>query len=146
MTASSNDAPTPGWGADLPRPEDMGMSDQYEDLPQLVTRRLTDLANGLVDAVRARPVVAAAIIAAGVGVLVGVALARRSSSRTEQVRATLDEGLETVTRRARRGGKRAGRAMDYGELVPLAMKLLQNPIVRGYALGAVARVVARRMK
>jgi hypothetical protein len=123
----------------------MGLSDQYEDLPQLVTRRLTDLANGLVDAVRAQPVVAAATIAAGLGVLIGVGLARRSGARPEQVREALDEGLETVTRRVRRG-KRGGRMLDYGELVPLAMKLVENPIVRAFVLRKVAQMLAKRMK
>ena len=145
MTASSNQGANPSRAGEYPRPEELGLSDQYEDLPQLVTRRLTDLANGLVEAVRAQPVVAAAIIASGIGVLVGVSLARRSNSRTERVRETLDEGLESVTRRVRRG-KRSGRVLDYGSLLPLAMRLLENPLVRAYALRTAARMISRRLK
>ena len=134
------------WSGDPPRPEDSGLSDEYEDMPQLVTRRLSDLANALVSGVQAQPIVAAAVIAAGVGVLIGVSFARRSRSQGDRARSAVAEELQTAARRATRAGRKSGRALDYGELVPLAMKLWENPVVRGYALRTATRMLAKRFK
>lgn len=130
-----------------PSPSDEGgPSDQYEDLPGLVRGRLTVLATALVEGVRAQPIVAAAIIAAGAGVLIGLSLARRGKSRPEQVRATVFDELAQTGKRARKAGRRRGRVLDYGELLPLAMKLFENPIVRGYVLRSATKLIAKRFK
>jgi hypothetical protein len=131
---------------DPSRSDDSGLSDQYEDLPGLVLGRLTDAANALLRAVQAQPVVAAAIIAAGAGVLIGVSLARRGGSRAGQVRETVLEEVAESGKRARKAGRRGGQLLDYGELLPLAMRLFENPIVRGYVLRTATRMIAKRFK
>lgn len=133
-------SPNPSWS------DDGGQSDQYEDLPGLVLGRLSGLANALVEGVRAQPIVAAAIIAAGVGVLIGVGLARRHEDRADEAREAVVEEVTRAGKRARKAGERGGRLVDYGELLPLAMKLWENPVVRGYVLRTATQMVAKRFK
>jgi hypothetical protein len=135
---------------EAPRWEDSGLSDEYTDLPTLAIQRLTGLATGLVEFVRAQPIVAAAVLAALLGAVVGVGLARRPRpSARERLVEAVEERVEEATRSARRAasrGARAGGAVQVGELVGLAMRLLENPLVRGYLLQIAARKVAQRFK
>jgi hypothetical protein len=134
---------------DSTRPEDSGLSEQYVDLAQLATQRLNELANGLVAAVRAQPIAAAAVIAGGVGVGIGLAMAGRGRSRQQALGDALADEAETVEKQAkgaRKGGKRLGKAGDYGDLIPLAMRLLENPVVRGLIIQAVTRSVSKRFR
>jgi hypothetical protein len=127
---------------------DSGLSDDYVDIPTLVVRRLSDAANGMVQAIRSQPLAAAAIIAAGVGVAVGLWIANRPRSRREVLRDAVADRASRVGERAggigKGGGSRLGRAADYGQLVPLALKLLENPVVRGIVIQAITRRLTRR--
>ena len=138
-----------GEGGDAAGWSDSGLSDQYEDLPGMVIGRVTGVANGLLEFVQKQPLVAAAIIAGLLGALFGVGLARRSRSRREVIQDAVEERVEAVGKGARKvaaKGKRPGRALDYGELVPLAMKLFENPIVRAYVLKLFAERLAKKFK
>ncbi len=134
---------TPDW-------DDNGLTDKYEDLPGMLLGRVTGLGGGLLDFVQKQPIVAAAIIAGLIGAIVGVGLARRRPrSRREVIADAIEERVEAVGKGARKAGskaKGAGRALDYGELVPLAMKLFENPIVRAFLLRAVAQRMAKKFK
>jgi hypothetical protein len=149
VSTNTNGGSSGGGAEDGTRPEDSDLSEQYVDLAQLANQRLNDLANGLVAAVRAQPMAAAAVIAGGVGVGIGLAMAGRGRPRQEALGEALAGQAETVekqARRARQGGKRLGRAGDYGDLIPLAMRLLENPVVRGLIIQAVTRSVSKRFR
>src|SRR5436190_12904896 len=100
------------------------MQDTSEpSVTELIMDQLEELLVTIVDEIRERPGVAVAILAAVVGVLVGTTLATRSR-RTRSV----------VARRAR------GMA-ETSELIGLGLRLLQNPIVRGFVLAMLTRRV-----
>lgn len=147
MTADVNDGPGAGEAA---RWDDDGLSDQYTDLPTLAMQRAVGAANGLVAFVQAQPVLAAAVIASLIGAVIGVSLARRPRpSRRERLVESIEKRVESASEGARRAGKRSQRtatAFDYGELVGLAMRLLENPLVRAYAIRLATRNLAKRFK
>lgn len=148
MATNIDDGAAGGGLQDEPGPEG-GLNDQYVDLAQLVARRLAEVAGDLVEAVRSHPTATAAIIAGSIGGALGLSLARRPRSPAEKL-------AETIGRRApsqknlsvvgRRGGKQLGRAAGFGELIPLGVKLFENPIVRGFVVRTVAKQVTRRLK
>jgi len=148
MAANMDDGSAGGMHHE-PRPEDGGLSDEYVDLQQLVAGRLADAIRGLSAAVQNRPTVAAAIVAGGVAAAIGLSLARRPRTPAEKMahavgrRATPPGDLGDVGRKGGRGLRKAAR---YGELIPLAVKLLENPIVRGLVVRAVTRQLTRRLK
>jgi hypothetical protein len=90
---------------------------------QLIVDQLEELIATLYEEIRERPGVALAIVAAVVGALVGAKLAtgrgRRSPPKPEQV------------------VKRARGMAEAADLAGLGVKLLQNPLVRGYVWAAV---------
>ena len=149
MATNTDDGPAGGGLRDEPGPEDSGLSDQYVDLPQLVARRVAAAAGDLVAAACAHPLAAAGIVAGGVGVMIGLSVARRPPSPAMKLgdamerRAPTQKGLADV---GRKSGKRLRRAASYGELIPLAVKLFENPIVRGFVVRTVTKQVARRLK
>ncbi|HET6320365.1 MAG TPA: hypothetical protein VFG86_28240 [Chloroflexota bacterium] len=101
------------------------MNDTSEpSVAELIFDQLEELIVTLVEEVRERPGVAVAIVAAVLGAVVGSIVAARASRKREFP-------PRKVARSAR------GMA-DTGELLGIGMKLLQNPIVRGY-LFAMAR-------
>ena len=137
-------------GLNESRPSDESdQTDQYLDLSQLAMRRLAEMADELVGLINKQPMAAAAIMAGGVGVAAGLWLAGRSRSKGDQLGRALEEQagqVEQEAKQARKGGKRLGRVGDYGELLPLVMKLLENPIVRGLIVRAVSKSVSKRFR
>ena len=97
---------------------------------QLVIDQLEELVVTIIDEVRQRPAVAVAILAGVAGALAGSMLATRFSHRhaSPPVR---------VVRKARGVGEAA-------DLAGLGVKLLQNPIVRGYIRSAVEGQLKKR--
>jgi len=142
----TSDVGQPSGPAD---PTDSGLSDQYEDLFQIVFDRVLELAAGVCRAVSARPMLATAAAAAVVGAAAGSALARRRTSRPEPMPGRT-KGRTPLSRdpanRVAKSGKRLGRAGDYGELVQLGLKLLENPIVRAVLIENLRKRVTKRFK
>ena len=85
---------------------------------ELIIDQVEELFVTLVDEIRERPGVALAIAAAILGILVGSALARGASRKRQ-----------SPVRRATRSAKGL---TESSELLGLTLRLLQNPIVRGY--------------
>lgn len=113
------------------------MSDSFgqgadQSVLQLIVDQLEELVVTVIEEIRERPAVAAAILAAVVGAVVGSMLAagmgRRQASAPQK-----------VTRKARG-------LTDAGDLAGLALKLLQNPIVRGYVAAAVQGQLKKRFR
>ena len=149
MVADTNGGPGPGGAEAGARPDESGLNDQYVDLVQLAANRASQLADALVAGIQARPLVAAAVIAGGVGALVGLSLARRSRSPQAKLGKALKDQARVAEKQAeaaRKGGQRLRKVTDYGELVPLAMKLLENPIVRAFIVQTVTKRLVRRFK
>ena len=105
-------------------------SNEEQSTMQLVIDQIEELIVTLIEEIRERPGVAAAILAAVVGIVIGSMLAamlgRRHASPPKR-----------VVRRAR------GMA-EAGDLAGLGVKLLQNPIVRGYVAAAVQSQFKKR--
>lgn len=91
---------------------------------ELLLDQVEELIVTIVEEVRERPAVAVAIAAAVLGAIVGSLVAARSKRRPAAARG--------VARRARG-------VADTGELIGLGVKLLQNPIVRGYLVAMLRR-------
>jgi uncharacterized membrane protein YeaQ/YmgE (transglycosylase-associated protein family) len=95
-------------------------SDAEQSVTQLIVDQLEELVVTIIEEIRERPGVAAAILAGLLGAIVGsmvaASLARRRPAHPER-----------VVRKAR--GAVVSEAAD---LAGLALKLLQNPLVRGY--------------
>jgi hypothetical protein len=105
-------------------------SDFDQSTLQLVIDQLEEFVVTLIEEIRERPAVAAAILAGVLGAIVGTFLAARAvGSRPSPPRR--------VVKRARGLG-------DAADLAGLAMRLLENPIVRAYARAAVANQFKRR--
>jgi len=97
---------------------------------QLILDQFEELLATIIDEIRQRPGVALALLAAITGAFVGSKLAARTSRR----QASPARG---VVRKARGVGEAA-------ELAGLGLKLLQNPIVRGYIASAVEGQLKKR--
>jgi hypothetical protein len=115
--------------------------DESIDASQSVTGRAAEAANQLTELLRAQPA-GSAIVAGALGGAIGLWLASRRSSQG----GALEAQAEDVAAGAREGSKRLGKAAQYGELIPLAMKLLENPVVRGLIIQAVTRSLSKRFK
>src|ERR671932_615247 len=99
--------------------QDAGRGSDFEQSTlQLVIDQLVELVVTLIEEIRERPAVAAAILAGEVGAIVGTFLAARAV-----------RGRPSAPRRAAR---RARGFADAADLAGLAVRLLENPIVRGY--------------
>src|SRR6266536_3387513 len=90
MATNTDDGPAGGGLRDEPGPEDSGLSDQYVDLPQLVARRVAAAAGDLVEAACAHPMAAAGIVAGGVGVVIGLSVARRPRTPAEKMAKVIE--------------------------------------------------------
>ena len=97
---------------------------------QLILDQLEELVVTLIEEIRERPAVAAAILAAVVGALVGMMLAGR-----------LGRSHASAPKKVVRQARGMAQASD---LAGLAVRLLQNPIVRGYVASAVQSQFKRR--
>lgn len=149
MAANTDDGSAGGGPQHEPGPEEDGLNDQYVDLAQLVGRRLAEVANDLVEAVRTRPAAAAVIIGSGLGAAIGLSLARRPRSAADTLTETIGRrapSQKNLSAAGRMGGKQLRRAASLGELIALAAKLFENPIVRGFVIQAVTKQVTRRLK
>jgi uncharacterized membrane protein YeaQ/YmgE (transglycosylase-associated protein family) len=98
---------------------------------QLVVDQLEELIVTIIEEIRERPGVAAAILAAVVGAFVGSMLAANVGRRGSLPPAK-------VARSARGLG-------DAAELVGLGVRLLQNPLVRAFAVSALQAQLRKRM-
>ncbi len=98
-----------------------GGSNVEQSTTQLVVDQLEELAVTIIEEIRERPAVAAAILAGVVGALIGIALAAGFGRR------------RSPTRRIARRVSRVGAMTD---LAGLGVKLFENPIVREYARAA----------
>ena len=98
---------------------------------ELVIDQIEELVVTLIEEIRERPAVAAAILAAVVGALIGGMLA---------------SGVGRPKPVQQRVAKRVSRMGDMADLMGLAMKLLENPIVRSYVVAAVSGQLRKRMK
>lgn len=105
-------------------------SDFDQGTLQLVIDQLEELIVTLIEEIRERPAVAAAILAGLVGAIVGTVLAARAVG-----------GRPSPPRRVL---KRARGFADAADLAGLAVRLFENPIVRAYVRAAVANQLRRR--
>jgi hypothetical protein len=97
---------------------------------QLIVDQLEELVVTIIEEIRERPGVAAAILAAVVGVVVGSMLAAGVGRRHASPPARVVRKARSMT--------------EAGDLAGLAVKLLQNPIVRGYLRTAVEGQLKKR--
>ena len=102
------------------------MQDSYteDSTIQLIVDQVEELIVTVIEEIRERPGVAAALFAALVGVMLGSALAGRGRGKRPVPRA--------VARKARGIGQAA-------ELAGLGLSLLENPLVRAIILNQVRR-------
>jgi hypothetical protein len=107
-------------------------SNVEQSTPQLIIDQLEELVATIIEEIRERPGVAAAILAAVAGIVIGSMLASGIGRRHSSPPA----------RFARR--KARGVVSEAGDLAGLAVKLLQNPNVRGFVFSAVERQLKKR--
>lgn len=107
-----------------------GQPNAEQSTMQLIVDQLEEVLVTIIEEVRQRPGVAVAILAAVAGAVVGSMLAARASRRRS-----------SPARRAVRTGIEMGEAAD---LAGLGLKLLQNPLVRGYIRSAVQGQLKKR--
>ena len=98
-------------------------TDGEQSVMELIVDQLEELVVTIIEEIRERPGVAAAILAALLGAIIGSMLAARIGRR---------QG-----RPARAVKTRARKVSDAAELAGIGIKLLQNPIVRGYVGSAI---------
>jgi len=97
---------------------------------QLIVDQLEELVVTIIEEIRERPGVAAAILATVVGIVVGSMLASGVGRRHASPPAAVAQKARTVT--------------EAGDLAGLAIKLLQNPIVRHYLRSALESQLKKR--
>jgi hypothetical protein len=98
------------------------MQDAEQSVMELIVDQLEELVVTIIEEIRERPGVAAALLAGVLGAIVGSVLAAGFARRRSSPRAR-------VVRKARGVSEAA-------DLAGLALKLLQNPMVRGYVRSA----------
>ncbi len=135
------------------------------DVVQAITDTAEDLLVTVLEEVRERPSVAVAVIAGVFGALIGIGLAvyvtarrrekARPASQLEHLVSSflnavkLERSSREFSEQLGRGARKARRrstgilskltdAGDVAELVPLAVQLLENPVVRSYVRKALA--------
>jgi hypothetical protein len=96
---------------------------------QLIVDQLEELVVTIIEEIRERPAVAAAILAAVLGAVVGGLLAARVGRRASP---------------PARVAKRARGVAEAADVAGIAVKLLQNPLVRGYIRSAVQGQLKKR--
>jgi hypothetical protein len=99
---------------------------------QLILDQLEELVVTLIEEIRERPAVALALLAGVAGAVVGSVLAARGGRRRVAPPA--------------RVARTAGGFGAASELMGLGVRLMQNPIVRGFVLAAVQKQLRRRMR
>ena len=99
---------------------------------QLILDQLEELVVTLIEEIRERPAVALAVLAAVIGAVIGSALAARGGRHRVAAPASVARGASGL-----------GQASD---LMGLGVRLMQNPIVRGFVLAAVQKQIRQRMR
>jgi len=110
--------------------DSFGQSDGEQSTLKSIVDQLEELVVTLFEEVRARPAVAAALVAVVVGAVVGSMLASGIGRRSVAP--------------PRRVAKRARGIAQAADLAGMAVKLLQNPLVRGYLASAIQSQVKKR--
>jgi hypothetical protein len=98
---------------------------------QLIVDQLEELVVTIIEEIRERPGVAAAILAAVVGAVIGSALALNAGGRHASP--------------AKRVARSTRGMAEMAELAGLAVKLLQNPLVRHYVRSALESQLKKRI-
>ena len=135
---------------------------------QLIVDQVEELIITILEELRTRPAVAAAIFAGVVGAMIGTALAARMrqkrrpppSAGAEMLGAlagtlasavprrvdgkVVGKAASRTRKRARQGLSRASGVGDMADLAGLGLRLLENPIVRSYARAAIAKQLRKR--
>ena len=108
-----------------------GQSDLEQGTLELIVDQLEELVVTIIEEIRERPGVAAAILAAVVGAFIGTRLAagRRRRSPPERV--------------VRNSGRAVGPRVD---LMGIGMQLMQNPMVRSFAISALTGGLRKRVR
>jgi uncharacterized membrane protein YeaQ/YmgE (transglycosylase-associated protein family) len=104
--------------------------DAEHSVMDLIVDQLEELVVTIIEEIRERPGIAAAILAAIVGAVVGSVLAAGAGRRRSPVERVVD---------------RARGAADTLDLAGLGVKLLQNPVIRGYIWSAIESQVKKRI-
>jgi uncharacterized membrane protein YeaQ/YmgE (transglycosylase-associated protein family) len=104
-------------------------SEGEQSVMQLIVDQLEELVVTVIEEIRERPGVAAAILAGLLGAIVGSMLAAGVGRRTSP---------------PQRVAHKAHGVLEAADLVGLALKLLQNPLVRGYVMSAVEGQLKKR--
>jgi uncharacterized membrane protein YeaQ/YmgE (transglycosylase-associated protein family) len=110
--------------------EPFSQSNAEQSVMELIVDQLEELVVTIIEEIRERPGVAAAILAGVLGAIVGSMLAASLARRHQSPPAR-------VVRKARGVG-------DAADLAGLALKLLQNPMVRGYVRSAMESQLKKR--
>jgi uncharacterized membrane protein YeaQ/YmgE (transglycosylase-associated protein family) len=105
-------------------------SNGEQSVMQLVVDQLEELVVTIIEEIRERPGVAAAILAGVLGAIAGSMLAASVSRRRPSAPAG-------VVRKARE-------VSEVADLAGLALKLLQNPMVRGYVRSMIEGQLKKR--
>ena len=116
---------------------------------ELIFDQLEELIVTLVEEVRERPSVALAIVAGVLGAVVGSVVAARASRGGESAanKAVKVAKVAKSTKAAKAPKQIAKKARGMGDtsdLLGLGMRLLQNPIVRGYVFAVATRQLRKR--
>lgn len=145
-------------------------SNFLDEAMQVTIDAVEEIVITLIEAVRERPGVAAAILAGVMGAFVGLAIAAITSRRREAKKPRkragrlfagvasaldLEERSHRVSKETRKSAKRVdkktggvmGTVADIrsaADLVPVAMQLAENPLVRSVVAGMVAKQMRRR--
>jgi uncharacterized membrane protein YeaQ/YmgE (transglycosylase-associated protein family) len=143
-----------------------------DSVVQLIVDQIEELILTLLEEIRARPGVAMAIGAGIAGAIFGTILAARLATRRRRpppVSATsemlgalagtlvgaiprrvdgtaIPKAAGRVSKRAQKQARGLSNVGDMADLAGLAMRLLENPIVRSYARAAVANQLRKRFR
>jgi hypothetical protein len=105
-------------------------SNGEQSVMQLIVDQLEELVVTIIEEIRERPAVAAAILAGLLGAIVGSMLAAGAGHRRQSPPARVVRKAMGVT--------------EVADLAGLALKLLQNPLVRGYVRSAMEGQLKKR--
>jgi hypothetical protein len=105
-------------------------SNGEQSVMQLIVDQLEELIVTIIEEIRERPAVAAAILAGLLGVIVGSMLATGAGRRRQSPPERVVHKAKGLT--------------EVADLAGLALKLLQNPLVRGYIRSAIEGQLKKR--
>lgn len=125
-----------------------------EAVAEIVVEQVEEALVTVLETLRERPLLTAAVGASVASALVGLVLASRRQPRRPKVMNLVNDvladleplgGKGKVGKKVRRGGSRGLEGLgSAAELLPLALQLLQNSIVRAYVRGFVRSQLRRR--